>query len=93
MQNSSMMMTDLYRIVITQARYGGTYEGGKWIAFANYDEIDVDLLNNYIYGDDEGAIDLFDSDISVFIGVGDTPDSALENLIRKHVKHTTAGEL
>lgn len=86
-------MTDLYPVVIRQARYGGVYEGGKWIAFASYDDIDQDVLDGYFFGDDDAAVELFSAESGVIYGYGETPDTALKNLVENYVSATTVGEL
>ena len=73
---------DFYHIVIRQSRYSGVYEGGKWHAIANArggESFDITYFD-YLYGDDDEAIDFWQSNIAKSIGVGDTPNSALEDL-------------
>ena len=53
---------DLYPIVIMQSRYGGTYEGGKWIAIGNFSSIQDAGLSDYVSGDDGDAVDFWSSD-------------------------------
>ena len=67
--------------MIRQARYSGVYEGGKWIAIGNYEDVDLD---GYFHGDDGEAIDLFESEDGQLIGVGDTPNDALEDMLHKY---------
>ncbi len=93
MLNSSMVMTDLYPVVIRQSRYGGVYEGGEWVAFADYDDIDREVLDDYFFGDDDGAIELFTEQSQIIYGVGKTPDEALASLLGKYRSSTTVGEL
>jgi hypothetical protein len=76
---------DLYPIMIRQARYSGVYEGGKWISIGNSDDLDLD---DYFYGDDDGAIDLFESEAGRLIGVGDTPNDALQDMLIKYSRET-----
>lgn len=76
---------DSYPIVIRQSRYSGVYEGGKWHAIANAtggESFNIDYFD-YLYGDDDEAIDFWQSDIAKSIGVGDTPDLALKDLYSK----------
>lgn len=69
------MSYSLYPITICQARYGGVYEGGEWVAFLAYPQHIPD--------------DAFEDDITCAtwwaehhdeVGVGDTPSAAYENL-------------
>ena len=73
-------MYDLYPVTIVANRYGGIYEGGLFgafpvdaiaIPFASYG-IDIDCLEWWsAYGD--------------LVGIGNTPDSALQDLHSKLV--------
>lgn len=76
------MAMSLYPIVIRQSRYSGIYEGGMWYAIANHDETNLqpDYLS-YIDGDDDEAMDFWYSDCAKHIGVGNSPDEALANLL------------
>lgn len=69
-----------YPVTITQARYGGTYEGGAWLAFY----VDPEMFAKRIDCDEA-----FGSDIECMdwwrengreVGKGSTPDNALLNL-------------
>jgi len=71
-----------YQIVIRESRYGGIYESGKWFAMANCETIPSDDLMEYLHGDDSAAWDFFDNPENV-IGVGNTPNEAHLDLIRK----------
>lgn len=82
---SSNIPISLYPIVIQQSRYGGIYEGGAWHAMANC-EITEQWNKEYLeycYGGDEDAVIFWDSPSARLIGVGDTPDLALADLLRK----------
>jgi len=81
----STTMSDLYPVMIRQARYSGIYEGGKWIAIGNYEDVD---LEGYFHGDDHEAIDLFDSEAGKLIGVGTTPNEALDDMLSKYREKT-----
>lgn len=76
----------LYPIAIRQARYSGAYEGGEWIAIPNYDEMSIaPIYLDYIDGDDDGAICFWNSELAKHVGVGTTPNDALEDLLSKHI--------
>lgn len=73
---------NLYPVVIREARYGGIYEGGKWLAFAECDEF-TERMRDYFYGDDCDAVDLFTEEYKQAIGVGDNPNNAYADLCNK----------
>jgi hypothetical protein len=76
---------NLYPIVIRQSRYGGIYEGGTWFAIGNHDEASMsEEYFSYIYGDDCDAVDFWDSPFSKEIGVGQSPNEALGDLLYKY---------
>ena len=70
----------LYPVTITQTRYGGTYEGGAWVAVA-----DGETLPDAAFGDDITCATWWahwgGADDDVLFAVGDTPDAALKNLV------------
>jgi hypothetical protein len=71
----------LYPVAIIESRYSGTYEGGKWHAIPEFDDvINTEHYQDYMYGDDGSALDFWDSNIASSIGVGDTPESALADM-------------
>ena len=72
----------LYPVVIREARYGGIYEGGKWLAFAECDEFAEPMLD-YFYGDDCDAVDLFTDEYKEAIGIGESPNLAYADLCHK----------
>jgi hypothetical protein len=72
----------LYPVVIREARYGGVYEGGKWIAFPECDEFTETMLN-YFEGDDCEAVDLFTDEYKQTVGIGETPNHAYADLCNK----------
>jgi hypothetical protein len=78
-------ISDLYPVMIRQARYSGVYEGGQWIAIGNYEDVELD---DYFYGDDSSAIDLFESEAGQLIGVGNTPNEALDDMLSKYREKT-----
>ncbi len=68
-------------VAIIQSRYSGVYEGGKWHAIPEFDDvINSEQYQDYMYGDDGSALDFFDSGIASNIGVGDTPELALADM-------------
>lgn len=68
------MLADV--IVITETRYGGVYEGGPWAAFS---VSDVDAIPEEAFSGDAFASGWWGSP-TVPVGVGDSPDEALERL-------------
>lgn len=72
----------LYPVVIREARYGGIYEGGKWLAFAECEEFTEPMLD-YFYGDDCDAVDLFTEEYKQSIGIGESPNRAYADLCHK----------
>lgn len=71
----------LYPVAIIESRYSGTYEGGKWHAIPEFDDvINTEHYQDYMYGDDGSALDFWDSNIASSIGVGDTPELALADM-------------
>jgi len=70
-----------YPITITQARYGGVYEGGQWLAFY----VDPELFHEKIHEDAFGS----DCECSEWweknghkVGKGRTPDEACSDLCK-----------
>lgn len=76
---------DLYPIVIRQSRYSGTYEYGAWHAIANCVSETWNMeYFEYLYGDDDAAIAFWwESEAAQKVGVGATPDKALEDLLQR----------
>ena len=73
---------------IIPARYGGVYEGGRWLAFdCEYDEVP-----SWVYGDDIACASWF-GDNTEPVGRGDTPAAALVDLETqlREAGETTAG--
>ena len=66
----------LVMIVITETRYGGVYEGGPWAAFS---ASDLAAVPDDAFSGDPFASNWWDAP-SVPVGVGDSPDEALERL-------------
>ena len=73
----------IYPVVIREARYGGIYEGGKWIAFPECDEFTEAMLN-YFEGDDCDAVDLFTDEYKQTVGIGESPNHAYADLCKKN---------
>jgi hypothetical protein len=65
-----------YPITITQARYGGTYEGGEWVAFHLLPED----IPEKAFGDDVTCVSWW-SDHGDGVGTGSTPQEAHERLL------------
>ena len=72
------MKRDPYPCTILKDRYGGTYSGGKWVAFNLYE---YDLPDGWNSSDCECCE--FWIHYNKPFGLGDTPDSAYKNLIEK----------
>lgn len=71
-------MNDIFPLTITQDRYGGCYSGGKYTAWNKEPcEIPLEIF--------EGDIDCckFWFNNKEIVGIGDTPDLAIQNLKRK----------
>lgn len=66
----------LYRIIISQSRYGGLYEGGKWFAYSTSLSIPASFYE-YLDGDDCDAIDFWSGEDSKHFIVGESPNDAL----------------
>lgn len=77
-QNRIVSKDLLWPVTITLSRYGGTYETGLWVAFANAPH---ELPDDWDAGDVFAA--RFWSEHAHEIGGGDSPDAALEDLRRK----------
>ena len=69
----------LYPIIIRESRYGGIYEGGRWFAIARCDRIPEDAV-----GDDVHASHFWNSPDAFLIGVGETPNDALDDLYGRY---------
>lgn len=67
----------LYPVTIVTARYQGTYEGGKWLAFP----FDPETVGNSDYAaSDVECLTFFQSHDYIPIGRGRTPEEAFDNL-------------
>ena len=69
-------MTRHYPITITQARYGGAYEGGEWIAF----HLHPREIPEQAFGDDATCIGWW-LDYGDGVGRGATAERAREDLV------------
>lgn len=80
-----MTNLDLYPIVIRESRYQGMYENGAWHAIANCVSETWNMeYFEYLYGDDDAAVAFWwESEAAKKVGVGATPDKALEDLIQR----------
>jgi hypothetical protein len=65
-----------YPITIVQARYGGAYEGGEWVAF----HLDPRDIPEEAFADDVTCVSWW-LDHGVGVGKGSTPEEARENLV------------
>ena len=77
-------------VVITETRYGGVYEGGPWAAFSI---TAFDVMPDDAFGGDPFALAWWDQP-SVPVGVGDSPDEALDrlrNLMQRDREHLQTG--
>ena len=68
----------IYPCSVVPARYGGVYEGGAWLAFPKY----ADRLPDDYDGSDVPCACFWD-DYNDFVGKGDTPQEAYDNLLEK----------
>jgi hypothetical protein len=72
-------MSNPWRIVIHSSRYSGVYERGTWFAMCLGDTFPEDSI-----GDDISCVEFFETHIDI-IGVGNTPDEALMDLLSKNI--------
>lgn len=69
---------ELYPINVREARYGGAYEGGGWIAWSGYSPLPDDAI-----GSDLVCQAFFMEERSFRVGRGSTPDHAVNDLIER----------
>jgi hypothetical protein len=76
----------LYPIMVAQSRYGGLREGGAWHALPNADAAWAwsDAYFEYMFGDDDQAINFWHSSAASKVGRGDTPNAAVMDLVERH---------
>ena len=68
----------MYPVTIIKTRYQGTYEGGRWGAFpVDFLDVPMDTM-----GDDIETMTWW-SQNKDYVGVGETPEAALEDLEKK----------
>lgn len=72
---------ELWPIAIWQSRYGGVYEGGRWIAIGN---CEILPQHTAMMDQDTECMDFWKSKQADHIGRGATPDEALEDLLRRN---------
>lgn len=79
-------LKELYPIFVSQSRYSGVYEGGSWYALPKADAAWAwsDSFTEYAFGDDDAAVDFWNSDESKMVGRGDTPNAAVLDLMERH---------
>ena len=80
-------LTILYPIVVTQSRYGGTYEdGAAWHALPNADAgwMWSEAYSEYMFGGDEDAVAFWTSEEAEKVGRGQTPNAAVLDLVERH---------
>ena len=74
------MNNDMYQVIIFQDRYQGIYSHGNWIAVHGCD-VDLGFVNDeFNFMADDGSAMSFDY---AKVGVGNTPNDALEDLLKK----------
>lgn len=78
---SSDVPVELYPIVIVQDRYQGIYAGGEWIAISgdHFNEV-----TEVVWGSDGEAMGFVRLSVEKWVAVGDTPNEALERLMKKN---------
>ena len=80
----------LYGCFVSATRYGGKYEGGRWMAFTN------DTANQYIFSLTPDMVRIGGNPVggeqecrfwwehhSHMVGIADTPDAAVLDLVEK----------
>lgn len=69
-----------YPCTVTPTRYSGTYEEGLWASFREYPE---KLPEGAFGSDPEAARWWRESGEADWVGVGDTPQSAYDDMVRR----------
>jgi hypothetical protein len=73
---------------IVEDRYGGTFSGGAWVAYGN----DFAMVPREANGDDNTCMDFWDevrrgeNDLVGFVGLGDTPQEAIDDYKAKSLE-------
>lgn len=71
--------------MVVQSRYSGVYEGGNWHAIPNADAgwMWSEGYADYLFGDDEDAVEFWHSKEAEQVGRGGTPNAAVLDLIER----------
>lgn len=78
-----------YGTLITQDRYTGTYSGDQWLAFPP--TIPGNIFDLGCWDSDSNAEEFWASDpVAEKIGRGGTPQTALEDMLRRNMAHCDA---
>jgi hypothetical protein len=78
-QERAFWLEHFYPVTIVADRYGGTYAGGKYVAYPlEYHDVPEEA-----HGDDMAAMALFYMDDAPLRGVGHSPNAAFSDLIRR----------
>ena len=79
-------LIEFYPIMVVQSRYSGVYEGGNWHAVPNAEAgwMWSEGYSEYMFGDDEDAVEFWGSEEAERIGRGGTPNAAVLDLIERH---------
>lgn len=72
------MQYDIYPLTLVFDRYCGTYSGGKWVAWNSYPECIPEGPDE----DDVSCAEFWMENTQV-VGLGDTPDEAINDLRTK----------
>ena len=67
----------MYPIVVRETRYGGVYEGGSWFAYTGHG-FPLEAI-----GDDDDCSYFWASEASKQLGIGYSPNEAVEDLVQK----------
>lgn len=80
MDNKKDFVIDIYPITIICDRYSGSFSGGKFTAW----NLDYDCIPSAVNGGDiEHSTFFLDDRDDYVIGIGNTPNKALKDLIKK----------
>lgn len=69
----------IYPLTVVADRYRGCYSGGKWTAWNMY----PDSIPYGPFGDDTSCLEFWSLDHTFPVGIGGTPDEAVQNLKEK----------
>lgn len=73
----------LWPVGIFEDRYSGTYSGGKWVAIGRVDHDSFLKFRDYQWDGDFECSNYWSDERKALAGQGDTPQEALDDLIRK----------